>query len=99
MLDALDARNMTVGHISIVVMPFTSSEEELTKVCEKTLTLCAGAHLKMKCLANLQADAFRHISPFYTNQARIDNMLKAQADNPSEYPVRRRAYDRHPSSG
>ena len=76
MLDALDARNMTVGHISIVVMPFTSSEEELTKVCEKTLTLCAGAHLKMKCLANLQADAFRHISPFYTNQARIDNMLK-----------------------
>lgn len=76
MLDALDARNMTVGHISIVVMPFTSSEEELTKVCEKTLTLCAGAHLKMKCLANLQADAFRHISPFYTNQTRIDNMLK-----------------------
>lgn len=76
MLDALDARNMTVGHISIVVMPFASSEEELTKVCEKALTLCAGAHLKMKCLANLQADAFRHISPFYTNQVRIDNMLK-----------------------
>lgn len=76
MLDDMDARNMAIGHISLVVMPFTDDEEQFQKTCDKVLGLCGGGHLKMKGLGNLQKDAFKHLSPFYTNQTRVDNMLK-----------------------
>ena len=76
MLDAIDARNLSIGHISIVVMPFTDDEGEFPKVCEKVVGLCGAAHLRLKSLGSLQKDAFRHLSPFYVNQSRIDHMLK-----------------------
>lgn len=76
MIDAMDARNYSIGHISIVIMPFTDSTEEFSRVCDKVVGLCSTAHLRLKSLGNLQKDAFRHLSPYYVNQSRIDNMLK-----------------------
>lgn len=76
MLDAIDARNLSIGHISIVVMPFTDDEEEFSKVCEKVVGLYGAAHLRLKSLGSLQRDAFRHLSPYYVNQSRVDHMLR-----------------------
>lgn len=76
MIDAMDAHNLAIGHISIVVMPFTEQTEEFPKICERMIGLCSSTHLRLKSLGSLQKDAFRHLSPFYVNQPRIDAMLK-----------------------
>lgn len=76
MLDAMDARGRSIGHISIVVMPFTDDHAEFQKVCERMVARCSALHLHLKSLGSLQKDAWKHLSPYYVNQPRIDQMLK-----------------------
>lgn len=76
MIDDMDARGKAIGHISIVVMPFTDDEGAFPELCSKTVSLYGGSYLRLKSLGNLQKDAFKHISPYYVNQPRIDHMLK-----------------------
>lgn len=76
MIDALDAHGLSIGHISLVVMPFTDEAEQFKKVCDRAVGRCSAARLKLKSLGNLQKDAFRHLSPWYVNQSRVDAMLK-----------------------
>lgn len=76
LLEDIDARRLAIGHLSIVLMPFTDDESQLADVCRDTVALCSAAKLRCKSLGNQQKDAFRHISPYYVNQPRIDQMLK-----------------------
>lgn len=76
MIDDMDSRGQTIGHISLVVMPFSSDEKEFKENCEKSVNLAGAGQLRLKSLGNLQKDAFCHLSPFYVNQPRIDQMLK-----------------------
>lgn len=76
LLDELDAKNSGVGHISIVLMPFTENESQLPDVCRQITALCSAARLRCRPLGNLQKDAFRHLSPYFPSQSRIDQQLR-----------------------
>lgn len=76
LIDEMDAGGLAIGHMSLVVMPFTDCESEFRKVCERVVGRYSAGQLRLKSLGNLQKDAFRHLSPFYVNQPRIDQMLK-----------------------
>lgn len=74
LIDDLDARSKALGHMSIIVMPFAQSKELLSEICSNVLSRYASKKMKLKLLSNLQPDAFRHLSPYYPNQAMIDDV-------------------------
>lgn len=76
MIDALDSRGQTIGHISIVVMPFAADEKGFKDCCDRSVNIAGAGLMRLKSLGNLQKDAYKHISPYYINQLRIDQMLK-----------------------
>lgn len=75
LIDDLDAKSKALGHMSIVAMPFASSKEKLDEAAENVLNRYAGLHIKLKVLANLQSDVFRHLSPYHPNQAIVDSIV------------------------
>lgn len=76
MLDGIDAKQQKIGHISVVLMPFTTEKERLAEVCQHTVSTCAALHLRCKALGNLQKEAWMHLSPYHPCQALIDVQLK-----------------------
>ncbi len=71
LLDDLDARGMALGQISIVVMPFGENDAELETACKRAASRYAAKRMRLKPLTYLQAEAWRHLSPYYPVQERI----------------------------
>lgn len=76
LIDDLDAKSKALGHMSIVVMPFGDSKEELEEICRDVMTRFAAKRMKLKVLSHLQKFAFQHISPYYPNQPDIDDITR-----------------------
>lgn len=76
LIDDLDAKSMTLGHMSIVVMAFGDSKEALEEACKNVLSRFSVKRMKLKILSWLQKEAFRHISPYYPNQPYIDDITQ-----------------------
>lgn len=75
MIEDLDYKNAAIGHMSMLVMPFTDDEESLEDVCRSVVNRYARKNIKLKSLGNIQKAAYKHISPYYTNQPDVDDML------------------------
>lgn len=73
LIDELDYKNASVGHATILVMPFTSHEEKLDEVCRNVLK--RFSRIKFKPLSSMQKTAYKYLSPYYPNQSEIDMMV------------------------
>lgn len=71
----IDQNGETVGLLGITIMPIAKDEETFNKVCRKTESTCAMSKCKPRTLANLQEQAFKTLSPFYTNDENIEQIL------------------------
>ena len=76
LIDELDAHNAAIGHLSLLVMPFTSREEEFEDVCQAVVGRYARKRIKLKSLGGVQKEAYRQISPYHISQTKIDDMIK-----------------------
>lgn len=76
LIDELDARNAAIGHLTLLVMPFTSSEENFEDVCRSVVGRYARRRIKLKSLGGVQKEAYRQLSPYHINQPKIDDMVK-----------------------
>lgn len=76
LIDDLDAKSKTLGHMAIVVMPFADDKLELEEICRDVSMRFAAKRMKLKVLSHLQEYAFRHISPYHTNQPDIDDITR-----------------------
>lgn len=76
LIDDLDERGMTLGHMSIVVMAIARDEKHLEKVSGDVISRFAGKRIRLRLLSCVQKEAFRHLSPYYPNQPLIDEMLQ-----------------------
>jgi len=72
----IDQNGETVGLMGITIMPISRDEELFNKVCRKTESVCAIAKCKPRGLANLQEQAFKTLSPFYTREESIDQIVQ-----------------------
>jgi len=72
----IDQQGETVGLMSINIMPIARDEETLQKVSRKTESTCAMAKCKPRVLANLQKEAFKMLSPFYTREESIEQICE-----------------------
>lgn len=71
----IDQNGETVGLLGITIMPISKDEETFNKVCRKTESTCAMSKCKPRTLANLQEQAFKTLSPFYTNDENIEQIV------------------------
>jgi hypothetical protein len=72
----IDQQGETVGLMSINIMPIARDEETFQKVSRKTESTCAMSKCKPRVLANLQKEAFKMLSPFYTREESIEQICE-----------------------
>ena len=71
----IDQNGETVGLMGITIMPISREYEAFNKVCRKAESTCAMSKCKSRNLANLQEQAFKNISPFYTLNENIKQIV------------------------
>ncbi len=76
LIDNLDAKGMSLGHISILVMPWAANAEELEQVCRNVCSRFAVRRIKLKVLSCVQREAWMHLSPYHPNQKAADDILR-----------------------
>ena len=75
LIDAQDAEGMALGHMSIVTMPFADTVTELDQRSKEMIARFGRKQIKLRQLAQVQKDAFKHISPYYPDQPVVNEML------------------------
>ena len=75
LIDQQDGEGMALGQMSIVTMPFADSPADLEERCKQMTNRFGRKMIKLRQLAQIQKDAFKHISPYYPDQPMVNDML------------------------
>lgn len=76
LLTQIDQNGEMVGTMSCLIMPVANEENSFVKVCRRSEGYFAGIHCKIRGMANLQKNAFKSISPYYTGDEIIENITQ-----------------------
>ncbi|TYA15563.1 DUF87 domain-containing protein [Paenibacillus faecis] len=71
----IDQNGETVGLMNLVVMPFAHEERLFTRASRRVENTFSMMRCKIRNLAHLQKESFRHLSPLYPAQEQIENVL------------------------
>lgn len=72
----IDREGETVGLMSVSVMPIAKDEKTFKKVCRRAESMVSVMKCKMRVIPNLQKESFRHISPSFPTNAKIEGILQ-----------------------
>lgn len=72
----IDREGETVGLMSVAVMPVAKEERDFKKVCRRAESVLSVLKCKMRVIPNLQKESFRHISPAFPTQNKIESILQ-----------------------
>ena len=72
----VDQQGETVGLLSIAIMPVSRDEATFQKVCRKTESAFAMLKCKVRNLSNLQRESFKQLSPFYSADERVEDIIQ-----------------------
>lgn len=76
LIEELDFRRSSLGHISIVTMPFADELENLETVCEEVQRRYRQQKMRLRKLSNMQDRAFREIAPYAIPDEAVRDMVK-----------------------
>lgn len=76
LIEEMDYKNAAIGHMTMLVMPFTSQADRLEDVCRYCVNRFMRYRIKLKALGNMQKVAFKHLSPYYIGQPEIESMVQ-----------------------
>lgn len=76
LLEELDFRRSSLGHISIITMPFAEDKEELETVCEEVQRRFRQQKLHLRKMSNMQERGFKEIAPYAVPDEAVKNMVK-----------------------
>lgn len=72
----IDREGETVGLMSVSVMPIAKEEKTFKKVCRRAESMVSILKCKMRVIPNLQKESFRHISPSFPTNVKIEGILQ-----------------------
>ncbi|WP_245592057.1 VirB4 family type IV secretion system protein [Clostridiisalibacter paucivorans] len=72
----IDQHGETVGTVIITIMAMARDERTFNKICRKTESIIATSKCKTRIMANLQEQSFKSVSPYYTINESIEEVLK-----------------------
>lgn len=76
MIESIDGDNQSVGAMSLSIMPISKEDKDFEKVCRKTQSRIASSKCKSRVLANMQEQAFKNLSPYYSINKSINEVLQ-----------------------
>ena len=76
LLDEMDFKSSSIGHIVILAMPFSDNEDKFEDICRGVCSRFASKRITLKAIGLSQKDAYRHLSPYYTDQPVINDMFQ-----------------------
>ncbi|OME44166.1 hypothetical protein BSK58_04565 [Paenibacillus odorifer] len=71
----IDQNGETVGLMNVMVMPFAEDDKQFTRVCRRVENTLSMMRCKIRNLAHLQKEGFRHLSPMYPAQDQMGDIL------------------------
>lgn len=72
----IDQHGETVGTIIITIMAMAREERTFNKICRKTESIIATSKCKTRIMTNLQEQSFKSVSPYYTIDESVEEVLK-----------------------
>ena len=72
----VDQQGETVGLLSITIMPVSRDDITFQKICRKTESAFAMLKCKVRNLSNLQRESFKQLSPFYSMDERVEDIVQ-----------------------
>lgn len=76
MIAQIDREGETVGLMSVSVLPIAKEEKDFQKVCRRAESTVSVLKCKMRAIPNLQKESFKHISPSFPTQPKIESILQ-----------------------
>ncbi|WP_044482090.1 VirB4 family type IV secretion system protein [Paenibacillus antibioticophila] len=71
----IDQNGETVGLMNVLVMPFADDEQIFARTCRRVENTFSMMRCKIRTLAHLQKESFRHLSPTYPSQGTMESIL------------------------
>lgn len=71
----IDQHGETVGLMNISLMPLADDEKNFNRVSRRAENILSMMKCKVRTLANLQKESFKHLSPAYPTNHQIENIL------------------------
>ena len=72
----IDREGETVGLMSVEVCPIAKDEKTFKKVCRRAESMVSVMKCKMRVIPNLQQECFRHLSPSFPNNGKMESILQ-----------------------
>ncbi len=76
MIAQIDREGETVGLMSVSVLPIAKEEKDFQKVCRRAESTVSVLKCKMRVIPNLQKESFKHMSPSFPTQPKIESILQ-----------------------
>jgi len=74
-MQQIDQEGETVAMMSLAVMPIAQDEKNFTRVCRRVESTLNVQKCKARTLSNLQREGFQMISPTYSANATVENIV------------------------
>jgi type IV secretory pathway VirB4 component len=71
----IEHQNEVVGKMGILMLPMASDEKNFNQITKKTNSKITSTGCKSRCLSFLQENAFKQMSPFYTKDNDVGNVI------------------------
>ncbi|CAK7075688.1 DUF87 domain-containing protein [Tissierella sp.] len=71
----IDQQGEAIGKMGVTLMPISKDEEIYKKTCRKIESRVTSLSCKVRGLSNLQEQGFKHMSPFYSTEEEVENMI------------------------
>lgn len=72
----IDQNGETVGKMGVLIMPLSKEDDTFTKLCRRVESSFAGIRCKIRCMANLQQQAFKTLAPYHVPDEDISNITE-----------------------
>lgn len=71
----IDQQGEAIGKMGITLMPISKDDELYKKTCRKVESRVTSVQCRLRGLSNLQEQSFKHMSPFYTTEKEVENII------------------------
>ncbi len=71
----IDQQGEAIGQMGITIMPFSNEDNIFEKGCRKVESRATAINCRLRNLSSLQKEGFKQLSPFYTSEVRVEQII------------------------
>lgn len=71
----IDQQGEAIGQMGITIMPFSNEDNIFEKGCRKVESRATAINCRLRNLSSLQKEGFKQLSPFYTSEERVEQII------------------------